>query len=93
MQPSWLTALAPSPWYLDKGQVRDKDGNALASVPWSLNDYQYSANSILMVAAPDMLEALEVIKSYLEIDARWLDGYADAWLAVITVIAKARGEE
>lgn len=54
-----------APWSFDQeyGQIRDKDGNSLASVPVSLGDGQDLRNGELMARAPSMLQTLErVIK-------------------------------
>ena len=43
------------PWIIDRGQIRDTDGNSLASVPYSLGGTQDYANARLIAAAPDLL--------------------------------------
>lgn len=47
----------PGPWQLDRGQIRDANGNALASYPYSLGGEADHANAILAAAAPDLLAA------------------------------------
>jgi hypothetical protein len=49
---------SPGPWSVDRGQLRDAEGNALASVPYNLGDEQDLANGRLLAAAPAMLAAL-----------------------------------
>lgn len=54
---------SPAPWSLDRGQLRDRDGNALASVPIPFPDGiggpEDLANGRLMAAAPELAGALE----------------------------------
>ena len=52
-----------APWRFDQeyGQIRDKDGNALASIPISLGGGQDLKNGELMSKAPIMLQILEVV--------------------------------
>lgn len=47
----------PGPWTLDQGQIRDREGWALASVPLGIGDETDQANGRLMAAAPELLEA------------------------------------
>jgi hypothetical protein len=58
------TAHSPAPWSIDRGQLRDRDGNALAQVPIfpdGIGGPEDLANGQLMAAAPDMAEALRII--------------------------------
>ena len=91
MKPAWLTTLAPSPWHLDKGQVRDKDDNVLASVPYTLNDCRYDANAVLLVTAPELLAACVAAYHELRIRCGYKPGYA-MYDELAAVIAKAKGE-
>ena len=55
---------SPAPWSLDHGQLRDRDGNALASVPIfpdGIGGAVDLANGQLLAAAPDLLDALIAI--------------------------------
>lgn len=55
---------SPAPWSLDRGQLRDRDGNALASVPIfpdGIGGPEDLANGQLLAAAPDLLDALKAI--------------------------------
>lgn len=45
---------SPGPWTTDKGQIRDKDGFSLGSIPHTLGDKQDEANACLIAAAPEM---------------------------------------
>jgi len=48
----------PGPWTVDRSQIRDADGNALASVPYTLGDEQDRANARLIASAPAMAETI-----------------------------------
>ena len=55
---------SPAPWSIDRGQLRDRDGNALASVPIypdGIGGAIDAANGQLLAAAPDLLDALKAI--------------------------------
>ena len=55
------TAHSPAPWSIDRGQLRDRDGNALAQVPIfpdGIGGPEDLANGRLMAAAPDLAGAL-----------------------------------
>ena len=56
---------SPAPWSLNRGQLRDRDGNALASVPIPFPDGiggpEDLVNGQLMTAAPELLDALKEI--------------------------------
>lgn len=49
---------SPGPWTRDNSQIRDRDGWALASVPYSLGGPGDVDNGRLMAAAPDLAQAL-----------------------------------
>lgn len=59
------TAHSPAPWSIDRGQLRDRDGNALAQVPipWpdGIGGPEDLANGQLMAAAPDLAGALAAL--------------------------------
>lgn len=58
------TQHSPAPWSLDHGQLRDRDGNALASVPIfpdGIGGLVDLANGQLLAAAPDLVDALKEI--------------------------------
>lgn len=58
------TAHSPAPWSLDRGQIKDRDGNALASVPIypdGIGGPEDLANGQLMTAAPELAGALEAL--------------------------------
>lgn len=50
-----------APWTIDRGQIRDADGNSLASVPYALGDDQDRANQRLMCAAPALRDMLSLL--------------------------------
>ena len=55
---------SPAPWSLNRGQLRDRDGNALASVPIfpdGIGGPEDLANGQLLAAAPDLAGALEAL--------------------------------
>ena len=55
---------SPAPWSIDRGQLRDRDGNALASVPIypdGIGGAIDAANGQLLAAAPDLVDALKAI--------------------------------
>ncbi len=55
---------SPAPWSLDRGQIRDRDGNAIASVPIypdGIGGPEDLANGQLMAAAPELAGALEAL--------------------------------
>ena len=55
---------SPAPWSLDRGQLRDRDGNALASVPIfpdGIGGPEDLANGQLLAAAPELAGALEAL--------------------------------
>lgn len=57
-------AHSPAPWSIDRGQLRDRDGNALAQVPIfpdGIGGPEDLANGQLMAAAPDLAGALEAL--------------------------------
>ena len=47
----------PGPWRADEGQIRNPDGWALGSYPFTLGDQTDRNNGRLMAAAPELLEA------------------------------------
>lgn len=51
-------AASPGPWQLDGGQLRDRDGNSIASFPYTLGGAEDHANAQLVRAAPELAEAL-----------------------------------
>jgi len=51
----------PGPWHVDRNQICNADGWALASVPYTTGGAQDRANARLMAAAPELLDALRVI--------------------------------
>ena len=56
-----MTQHSPAPWQFDRGQIRDRDGNALASVPIypdGIGGPEDLANAKLITAAPALLGAL-----------------------------------
>ena len=58
------TAHSPAPWSIDRGQLRDRDGNALAQVPIfpdGIGGPEDLANGQLLAAAPDLAGALEAL--------------------------------
>lgn len=57
-----MTTHSPAPWTLDGGQVLDRDGNVLASVPYTLGDAQDHANGRLIVAAPELMAACKAAR-------------------------------
>lgn len=61
-------AYTPGPWHADEGQIRNPDGWALGSYPWSGNiaDQTDRNNGELMAAAPVLLEACIFALSELE---------------------------
>ena len=82
-------------WTLDRGQIRDNDGNVLASVPYVLGDVQDAANGQLMATAPDLLNALYVALLHLE-DAERADRWHIpdiSWTFIRAAIAKATKEQ
>lgn len=52
-------AFTPGPWHIDRGQIRDKNGDSIGSYPYTLGDDTDHANGRLMAAAPELLEALK----------------------------------
>ena len=55
---------SPAPWSLDRGQLRDRDGNALASIPIypdGIGGPVDLANGQIIAAAPDLVDALKAI--------------------------------
>ena len=50
---------SPAPWRAEHGQLRDAEGNALASYPNTLGGLQDIHNARLLAAAPELLEALQ----------------------------------
>ena len=54
-----MTEHTPGPWHLDGSQIKNADGDALASWPHSLGDAEDHANARLMAAAPGLLAAVE----------------------------------
>lgn len=57
-----------SPWTSDRGQIRDKDGDAIASIPYSLGGMTDEANRRLILAAPVLLEAAQEALQELGLD-------------------------
>lgn len=60
------TKFTPGPWHVEEGQIKDKDNNSLASVPYTLGDETDRANAVLMAAAPDLLAAARFTLETLE---------------------------
>jgi len=52
---------SPGPWRADRGQIRNRQGDALASVPYTLGDDQDHANGRLIAAAPELADAARVL--------------------------------
>ena len=52
----------PGPWHTDEGTIRNQDGDALASYPWSyaMGDQTDRNNGELMAAAPELLAACDL---------------------------------
>lgn len=73
------------PWVADRGQIRDGDGNSLASVPHTLGDNQDQANARLIAAAPELLNALRRLTHPMASD--------EDLTHALSVIAKAEGGE
>ena len=82
----------PGPWIIDRGQIRDTDGNSLASVPYSLGGTQDCANARLIAAAPDMFDALQGVVDYLETFVCHDEQGRIALSKAQETIAKAKGE-
>jgi hypothetical protein len=49
--------LHPYPWTLDRNQIRDANGWAIGSVPFSLGDETDQSSGRLMAKAPELLDA------------------------------------
>jgi hypothetical protein len=56
---------SPGPWTLDRGQIRNRAGEVLASVPYTLGDATDQANGLLMAAAPELAERVAVLAELL----------------------------
>ena len=86
------TQYTPGPWIIDRGQIRDTDGNSLTSVPYSLGGTQDYANAALISAAPDLLEALRfLLADYIAIQGDKLTGSTVPIDMAQAAIAKAEG--
>jgi hypothetical protein len=55
-----------APWTIDHGQLRNSDGEVLASIPYSLGDEHDQAVARLLCAAPELLEAAKFTLDVLE---------------------------
>lgn len=79
------------PQYVSK-EIESADGRIVASVVFdSFDDYEVDANTSLIAAAPDLLEALELMASdYMRKDGLGFDLMASSMM--FKAIAKARGE-
>ena len=49
------------PWSFDKGQLRDKDGNSLASFPYTLGGPEDHRNGELCALLPTLIDTLAVL--------------------------------
>jgi hypothetical protein len=47
----------PGPWHVDEGYIKNKEGDVLASLPYTLGDQTDWNNTALIAAAPDLLAA------------------------------------
>lgn len=56
-----MTAHTPGPWSIERGQVRNAHGEALASVPYTLGGPEDAANGRLIAAAPELAYLLRTI--------------------------------
>ena len=56
-----MTAHTPGPWSIERGQVRNAHGEALASVPYTLGGPEDAANGRLIAAAPELYAVLRWI--------------------------------
>ena len=64
----------PGPWRLDRGQLRDRDGNSLASVPYTLGGPEDHGNGRLILAAPDLADGARALLERLDNLTTWSFG-------------------
>lgn len=58
---SRTTPHTPPPWRDDCGEIVDRNGLGVADVWWRPNEAEGEANARLIVAAPELLEALQFL--------------------------------
>ena len=59
LTPPW----APSPWRIDRGQIRDRDGNSIASTAYTLGGPEDHVTGRLILAAPALaLAAYDLLR-------------------------------
>ena len=82
------TKHTPGPWSMDEGNEVHKYGSTIYAWPkWSgIPDNEQLANMWLGMAAPELLEALEMAQLWLDYDGRY------DMQKINAAIAKAKGE-
>lgn len=96
-----LTKIAHTagPWVVDSGMVMTPVGTPIAHMDRVAGNGTYGAerdmNARLIAAAPELLEALEILID--EMERKYVpygvDGLPDCWNRLMTVARKARGDE
>ena len=82
----------PGPWFNDNGNIRAiHDTQLIAEMVFCPQATVQDANTNLVVAAPEMLEALEHLSNELY-DGEFVKHSADAIRKIKSAISKARGE-
>lgn len=52
-----MTVYASTPWRVEGGTIRDKNGNLLATVQYTAGNEQDQSNAAIMAAAPELMQA------------------------------------
>jgi len=67
-------------WTLERGTIRNEDGDALATVPYSLGDEADHRRARLIAAAPELLAAVRGLLQ--EVPALWYDHVTEGMITL-----------
>jgi hypothetical protein len=96
-----MNGYSPGPWVVDippigSDEIRTEDGYLICELPFGALGDPEEANARLLAAAPDLLNACQLIVAYDEDDQadgiKFMQAYADALHAARAAITKATGE-
>ena len=83
--------LSKAPWTTTHGWIYDADGE-LVGICWGKTPEEAERNAQLASVAPEMLEALTLVKTMIDNHAKhWRNG--SGYQKICVAIKKARGEE